>query len=172
MEYQVCPVGSKVVMIEALTSDWIYYLFATCNDKKQTMLGPWGSKQNNLRSDQVSCPTGCNGWSITYGSFIGRIQFAGSSNSQALGNGKSFGAGYGDVNKTLLWNESIIGFQIYSDLLGIRAMSIMYAEFHLKNKCLDYNGQRTDECATVADRLGVLWGFMTLHSKMQTEEEI
>ena len=78
-----------VVSINGWASDYIYQLSATCNDKKNTILGSFGIKRDGLKVESVSCPDGCSGWMMKYGIYIGQISFVGaaSTSSQSIGNG-------------------------------------------------------------------------------------
>jgi surface protein len=159
-----CPEGTKVVRIWGRSANWIIQLSATCDDKSNTVLGPWGQPQGT--SGVVPpCADGYNGWTITYGSFIGQIAFACASSSfvmgPALGSGFAFGAG--NTNRTLLSrNQSIIGFQVYYDSLGIHAMKFEYAELPSKGRCLNAVGDPTGRCPSKTDWFALLWGFLTM----------
>ena len=156
-----CPKGSKIVSIKAWTSDWIYQLSATCDDKRSTSLGPWGTSQNILDVKTQSCPEGYQAWQITYGSVIGRMIVACGSSSQSCGRGFSLGSGSTD-GLTLLGNQSIVGFQVYSDSLGIHAIRIESVEFPPTGRCYNAIGEPTGRCPTKAEYLAILWGVLTV----------
>ena len=163
MYHDSCPQGSKVVSIVYRTSDWIYQFAATCDDKKNTRLGPWGVDNVDLDLKTVTCLEGYNGWNITYGSYIGLISFACVRSSQSVGRGITLGAG--TTNHTNLFgNQSVVGFQLYNDSSGIKAMSIEYAVFPYTGKCTNAIGESTGKCPTTADYLAIVWGFLTVMS--------
>ena len=156
-----CLKGYKVVSIQAWTSNWIYQLSATCDDHTSSTLGPWGVSQNVLDVNSMSCPIGFNGWNITHGNFIGRMVLSCANSLYSAGNGLSEGSGSTN-SMSLLSNQSIVGFQVFSDSLGIHAIRIGYAEFPPKSKCYDYNYEPTGNCPITADYLAIVWGVLSV----------
>ena len=131
-------------------------------------MGPWGTSSGSFGNSQdtldvtvISCPEGYWGWKITYGSFIGRITYNCASSAQSFGKGLLLGSGSTD-GLTLLANQSIVGFQVYSDSLGIHAMSIEYVEFPPTGRCYNAIGEPTGLCPAKGDYLAILWGFFSV----------
>ena len=157
-----CPEGSKVTRINGMAASWIYQLSATCDDKGNYVLGPWGFDEGYQDAVPL-CAEGYKGWRITYGSFIGQISFSCDHSSPlALGKGLSSGAGNID-HMNLAHNQSVVGFQIYYDSFGIHAIRMKYAEFQpITGPCIDSMGRKKGQCLIKSERLAILWGFLTL----------
>ena len=68
-------------------------------------------------------------WNVTYGSMIGRVKFSCRSlfdlDTSPMGLGLELGEGLWN-HTTLSKNQSIIGFDVYYDTLGIHAISFEY----------------------------------------------
>ena len=172
MKQESCPEGSKVISIEGKAASLVYQLKVTCDDVNHTSFGPLGTSENsNMEVTQLSpCdPEGYHGWIITYGSYIGQLMFTcDTSNNftstqvvygKPLGQAKEQGAGI-TKSMNLTSNQGIVGFKVFYDSIGIRALSIKFTDFP-SNKCF-HMGKPTYKCVEINDRLAILWGFLTV----------
>jgi len=165
-----CPKGSKVTYISKITGLWVNRLSARCDDKNNTVLGPWGSDLP-IKETSQNCPTGFDGWNITYGSYIGRLSFACDDAHPSVGSQfssvSSTVAGTTTVTN-LATNQKIVGFRVYYDITptatGIIGVRIEYANFPRVGLCKNALLEPTGKCPTKYEWLAILWGFLTMFS--------
>jgi len=175
MSHSTCPMGSRIILIQALIDIRLKYLSADCDDAIKSKLGPW-KFINTPPSKIFSSNQGFNGWNVTielgdtYSQNIVGIRFIYAAYGTYISDGPENNI---DRDKNLsttyatppLHNQSIIGFRLYHDEEGIHALVLEYADFY-DTLCYRYNGQPTGRksCDTysVGDYLGILYGFLTI----------
>ena len=122
----------------------------TPNDR--TVLGPWGNNQGFL-DVSPPCYDGYNGYIVTYGVFVGQIRFiCGTANNTSLSHsiGLVLSLGSGTTqSKSLFQNQNLVGFHMYYDSSGIRAMHMLYADFPRTSRCYNALGHSTGRCPTL-----------------------
>jgi surface protein len=152
-----CPDDSKIVHVNGKVGLWIYALYATCDDRLSTVLGPFGNADKGVEPKALpDCSGGYIGWQIEFGSYIGRLKLnctnIPDSEANFIGAGEEDGTG-STGDKLLSENQRIVGFRTYyNNSSGIQAMKVLYAEIETVDP--DRGG------ITGGDMLSFLWGVL------------
>jgi hypothetical protein len=160
-----CPPGSKIVSLSGTGASLVYEINAICDDIDNTTLGPLGITMAAVDQKMLPrCSTGYKGWNITFGNYMGQLRCMCAlppySIDDFIGYGLEGGSG-SRGHMSLSFNQTIIGFHIYYDTLGIKSASIIYADIPSSDGCMDSSLCFSDHLTKV-DMLYLLWGFLAM----------
>jgi hypothetical protein len=151
------------VTLSVTATSLVYQIYGECDDSNNTVLEvmgfPRGSK--NWTKSEMRCNSGYNGWDLSFGSYIDQLKFDCADSSQSSLSLIGFDEQLSTVSKSsgqmsLQENMKIIGFHVYFDSIGIKAISIAYGVI-----------PSADEIENRADTakggmLSFLWGVLAM----------
>ena len=123
--YLVCPPGEKITKITGRGGNIVDQITMVCENGK--ILGPVGGSGGLPNQNDLLCPSGYIGFSVTYGSYVGKIVATCAQRSNSVIIGLASGAaGVGYVNQSQAeGTQKIIGFYVKSGLY-VDAINVIY----------------------------------------------